>query len=332
MLKDKPETEVLKLGLQRFSTAALPLRDRHEAWLHQDWPSFAPFYRCVPLEPFDVTADRLYLDNLLIIYSKITSQEWARDVSLIKSWSSDSLVVALTIQGEAKGTWGDIDVKTRPGSLHLADLAKNSSHVSSASQTIILIVPRALAASRGLDVAALHGVAIASHTASFLTTHLLSLRSAVPELPRSSGMMLARGVIDLLVLALAGTGRASQALVGRRGLALLARGAIDEGLGSPSLNTARLCRTLAVSRATLYRLFEEEGGVQYYIRRRRLEVARATLEDATSAEPICAIAERFGFSDAAHLSRLFRRQYGMTPSDCRAEAQRIAKQKDVQLR
>ena len=34
------------------------------------------------------------------------------------------------------------------------------------------------------------------------------------------------------------------------------------------------------------------------------------------------IAERLGFSDAAHLSRLFRSRFGLSPSDCRAEARR----------
>lgn len=310
------------LALQRFTTSTLPARDRHEAWLHQDWPSFAPAYRCTPLEPFDVTVDRLRLDSMVLHYSRITAQRWERDASTIRSWSPDSLVVALTLQGEARGTWGDLDVKTGVGSLHLADFAKASAHVSSASRTIALTVPRSVVASRGLDVATLHGVAIASHTATLLTTHLLSLRQAVPELPKGSEAMLARGVLDLLVLALAGAGRASGSAVGSRGLALLARSAIEEALGSPSLSAARLCRMLAISRSTLHRLFEAEGGVQSYIRRRRLEVARQALEDTASRETIRAIAERLGFSDAAHLSRLFRSHHGMTPRDCRAEARR----------
>ena len=68
-------------------------------------------------------------------------------------------------------------------------------------------------------------------------------------------------------------------------------------MGAPSLTIANLCRRLQVSRTTLHRLFEAEGGVQAYIRDRRLEAVRLTLADAANAEPIYALAERLGFSD-----------------------------------
>ena len=68
-----------------------------------------------------------------------------------------------------------------------------------------------------------------------------------------------------------------------------------------------------------HRLFEAEGGVQAYIRERRLEAARLALGDPANGEPIYAIAERLGFSDAAHLSRLFRERFGASPSQFRAQ-------------
>ena len=55
--------------------------------------------------------------------------------------------------------------------------------------------------------------------------------------------------------------------------------------------------------------------MQAYIRGRRLEAVRLALADPAAREPIYTLAERFGFSDAAHLSRLFRARYGLTPSD-----------------
>ena len=83
---------------------------------------------------------------------------------------------------------------------------------------------------------------------------------------------------------------------------------------------ANLCRRLGLSRSSLHRLFEQEGGVQAFIRERRLEAARLALGDPANREPIYAIAERLGFSDAAHLSRLFRERFGQSPSDFRMQS------------
>lgn len=310
------------LSLQAFSTRALPARERHEAWLQRDWPSLAPAYRCKPLEAFDVASERLQLDGITIQFAEVTGQSWVRDASLIKSWTPDALVIALTVQGEARGEWGGVSARTGTGSIQFADFSKTSSHVSSASKTIAIAVPRAIAASRGLAVEALHGVATRSGAGSLLAAHLLALREAAPGIPKSSEQILARGVLDLIVLAAQSAGQASEAAAGARGLSLMARAAIERSLGSPTLGPARLCRSLAISRSTLHRLFEQEGGVQAYIRRRRLEAARVALEETGSDEPIHMIAERLGFSDAAHLSRLFRSRFGLSPSDCRAEARR----------
>ena len=74
--------------------------------------------------------------------------------------------------------------------------------------------------------------------------------------------------------------------------------------------------------AELHRAFQPEGGVEAYIRDRRLAAVHAALGDSTERRPIIELAEAFGFSDGAHLSRLFRSRYGVTPTDHRAGARR----------
>jgi AraC-like DNA-binding protein len=104
---------------------------------------------------------------------------------------------------------------------------------------------------------------------------------------------------------------------GKDGLAAAARAVIDGELGSTGLNATRLCQLLGVSRSTLHRLFEVDGGVQAYVRSRRLEAVRSVLADGGANEPLHLLAERFGFSDSAHLSRLFRSRFEMTPTEFR---------------
>ncbi len=49
----------------------------------------------------------------------------------------------------------------------------------------------------------------------------------------------------------------------------------------------------------------------------RLDRACAALGQLEPPEPISNIAHRLGFGDATHLSRSFRKRYGMSPSEYR---------------
>lgn len=307
--------------LQRFTTNHLPPNDRYEAWLHRGWPSLAPTYLTTPLEPFDTTSDHFSLGSLVIHSAQVTGQQWRRDQAMIRSWNPDALIVAITQAGTARGVFGTRSISTGPGSVHLSDLAQPSLHQSTASRTLLITVPRPVAVATGLDVSALHGAVLHSTAAAMLAPHLLALRDAVPELRAEDAPIAARTVLDLLGLAVAGSAYAEgRARVASRTAGMLARQEIESMLESPSLTVANLQRRLGISRSGLHRLFEEVGGVQAYIRGRRLEAVRRTLADPTSRESIQLLAERFGFSDASHLSRLFRARYGMTAGDYRRDS------------
>lgn len=235
-----------------------------------------------------------------------------------RSFDADALAVAITLEGQMQGVFEGRSIRAGAGTMQIVDMARTSAHFSTASKTIHLIVPRAVAVRRGLDVPGLHGAVLDSGAARLLGAHLLAIRGAAAELPRESEKLLARSVLDLLVLAVTASGwPVSLDGSSRDGLAVAARAAIDRELGSAGLNATRLCQTLGTSRSTLHRLFEADGGVQAYVRNRRLEAVRAALADGGGCEPLHALAERYGFSDSAHLSRLFRSKYEMTPTEFR---------------
>ncbi len=61
--------------------------------------------------------------------------------------------------------------------------------------------------------------------------------------------------------------------------------------------------------------------VAEWIRSRRLERCRRDLADpALDAEPVYAIAARWGLTSAAHFRPVFRAAYGLTPADYRRSA------------
>lgn len=308
------------VAVERYATVDLSPADRHEAWIHRDWPSLAPVYRTIPSEPFDVVSERIQLGHLAITYCGITGQRWERDASMLRSHNPDAMCLAITLAGEARGVMGATPFRTSAGCAQLSDLTQTSVHESTASRTILCVIPRAVAARRGLDVAGLHGLVLRSGASAMLGQHLHNIREGARGLAAADAPLLERTILDLLVLSVGASGREMSLPASGRAAAMLmaAREEIERRLESPSLTIANLCRALGISRTTLHRLFEPEGGAQAYIRIRRLEAAKRLLADPGNIEPIYAVAERLGFSDAAHLSRLFRARYGLTPSDYRA--------------
>ena len=81
-----------------------------------------------------------------------------------------------------------------------------------------------------------------------------------------------------------------------------------------------LCRAVGMSRSSLYRLLEAEGGVTRYIQRQRLLEARANLADPKNRRSISAISEELCFADPSGFGRAFRAMFGHSASEVRSAA------------
>ena len=91
---------------------------------------------------------------------------------------------------------------------------------------------------------------------------------------------------------------------------------VESRLRDPQLSISQICKDVGASRATLFRIFAEHGGIQRYIMKRRLKQA---FDELATADPsygvVRRVGERWGFDDPQHFSRAFRRQFGLPPSD-----------------
>ncbi|MGQ0620096.1 MAG: helix-turn-helix domain-containing protein [Panacagrimonas sp.] len=97
---------------------------------------------------------------------------------------------------------------------------------------------------------------------------------------------------------------------------------IIEHIGDPRLDANDLAAALCMSRRSLYMLFKEYRLTPAkMIHDIRLEQSRQLLGDATQQHrKITDIALDHGFGDYATFSRLFKAQYGLTPSEYRLKA------------
>ena len=99
--------------------------------------------------------------------------------------------------------------------------------------------------------------------------------------------------------------------IGRRNLI---RKYIDTHLEDPNLGPLQICQLFNMSRATLYRMFEPDGGVRRRIQDRRLFSAIWDL--ATSGirrGRLSQVSERWGFSSDANFNRAVKLAFGQPP-------------------
>jgi AraC-like DNA-binding protein len=186
---------------------------------------------------------------------------------------------------------------------------------------LIVMMPKAHLAERGLVIDELMARRLGAQ-GGIARVALETMRSAWRELPgmsddaaRSLGDVITQCVhLSLLDLA----GRAS-APTQREALRERIKQHVMRHLGDPSLSVDRIALALGTSRRQLYNAFSEEpDGIAGFVLARRIEACRAAFADAQLASrSITEIALAFGFSDAAHFSRVFRAHTGVSPSGYR---------------
>lgn len=97
----------------------------------------------------------------------------------------------------------------------------------------------------------------------------------------------------------------------------LAEDFIACNLSDPTLDCGRIAAHCHVTRRYLHAAFSASGrSVGDEIRQARLEQCRVALQcEATQEDSVTEIAFRWGFNNLAHFGRLYKAQYGMSPSE-----------------
>ena len=98
---------------------------------------------------------------------------------------------------------------------------------------------------------------------------------------------------------------------------------VNENLSNPDYNVEQLTEDVGISRAQLHRKMKEITGVSTaeFIRNLRIEQAARLIRE--KKVNVTQVAYSVGFSNQAHFSTVFKRYFGMSPSEY-AEVQRNA--------
>jgi AraC-like DNA-binding protein len=251
-----------------------------------------------------------------------TAQNYNRTARTIARSGVDPFLIQLYTRGGFTGTADGQEMEVKAGDVCVLDMARNLATYSPRSANISLVVPRSLLAPLIKDVDTLHGTVLTPSMpfGGVIADYIRSLRARIENMTFDEANALATSTVSLMATCLSpSAARRKESAPARASASLFEiKRHIEANLSSPDLTVEKLSRHFAISRASLYRLFEPLGGIAKYIRKRRLHRCFVEITSPSkSRKRIGEIAYGFGFTNESDFSRAFRAAYGATPKEAR---------------
>lgn len=246
--------------------------------------------------------------------------------------ADDALMLTLVLGSEVRLMFANGDVEMSPGAgtfaRHDSEDAEADIGMPDGGYLLALRLSRRLLEPLVPDYEGLRRRIIPSgaEAARLLVNYLGALELEPAIASPETGRLVTNHVYDLAALAI-GTSR-ERAEMAARGLAaarlIAIKGYIHDNLPDSSLSAATAAAAQGVTPRYVHMLFESEGTTfsEYVVGQRLSQVHRRLSDPRFAGHSISAIALAAGFGDLSYFNRTFRRRFGMTPSEARAEARR----------
>ncbi|MXN76787.1 helix-turn-helix domain-containing protein [Burkholderia sp. 4701] len=314
-----------------FSLQDYPAAERLEAWRAQYVVS-----EFAPTAPIDPTIDYQFTGYTL---GNISMGKWVyrqpegasiplmyalnRSTPFIRRDGLDNYSFNFRHAGAVHGEIDGRAVSVRPGEVLVVDQARPYHREIQAGDAITLLVARDALPNLPSN---LHGTIFSGNMSQLLEDYLRILIDKIGTLSQSEALHAEEATLSLVKAMLNPFG-ADAANARNELLATLyvkIKEYIRQNLESPDLSPERICKDIGISRSSLYRLFEQDGGVANYIRKRRLlAVHRALMSPGSPRHRIGDLAYRYGFNSNTQLSRAFKQEFGHAPSETRGAAESV---------
>lgn len=306
------------LPFDEFSTERLQPRERFRAWresisvVFDVWPT-----RESGAADFHASLRAYLLDWIIVSEVGFDEQVLVRDRPRLSADGIDHYLVVL----EEPDFTCESPERECAGEVRVLDLARPYMARTGKARGIAILVAREAMRTLLPGDAPLHDRVLGGETATgrLLAEYMRMLLKQTPGVQPAEANPLAHATTAMIAACLHPTAEAIERArdpIDRTQLAR-AKQFIERHLRSRILCPEGISRALRLPRNRLYALFEREGGVSRYIWNRRLTRAYHDLRDPRPRRGIAEVAYRWGFTSAAHFSRVFRKTYGISPSDAR---------------
>ncbi len=306
----------------RFSTRELARSRQLDAW--RDW--YAGSFEVSPLDArdrgFAGQSEAWKLDGMALVSVSAPALRAMRTKSLIRRDPTDHWVITIGKRA-ATGLMLEKDQTLVPaGAPFILSLGEFSANQRDLDDRLQLNIARDRFSALAPALDAARGRTLSTPLGGMLSEYIRLLERQLPGLADEDVRRLPQAVAAMVAACVAPSADRTTAAHAQIGATLKdkARRCIIRNLHSPRLGSNMLCRELGMSRSSLYRLLESEGGVKQYIQHHRLAESFAQLSDPSNSRPIAVIADQLGMLDPSSFSRAFRRQFGISPTDVREAA------------
>lgn len=260
-------------------------------------------------------ADAWLVDNIMLTRAAFAGQAFDRNSKHIKEDVADCLLFQIYLAGELHGEIDGDGVRIRPGDMHIQDFSRPHRARTTQASVLGLVVSHDIVGyDRDRHPAAMH-VPRDGAIGRILQSTIVSAFEQIDTTTKAEAAAIAGGLAGLLrgaLFAPLSTAPPTPGFAAARSRAI--RDFIAQNLRSDKLTASAICSAFGLSRATLYRDFQTDGGVDRYIAGRRLDAALMTLAFTDSPRgAVGRAAEDWGFSSSSHFIREFQKRFGFSP-------------------
>lgn len=268
-------------------------------------------------ERFRYCSESFNVDGLLFSRSTFDECEIVTHRDSRRS-CEDLLFLQLNLQGDQRGQISDEPFVTMPEQVTLQDWSYDCRVRYSTVDLLVLQIPRVrLPAATCLSASRPTLSWSGDSTAGRLLAG--SIRRAwqeLPEMVRADAPFVSEAILGLVGGLIQATLASEMHHSLDAPLVQAMRLFIEERLPDPELSAEHIAVAFGSSRATVYRLFESDGGVQTYIRNRRLaQCYRSLLSNSSGRGVVEAVAKRWGFRSASQFRRVFKKRFGVSAGE-----------------
>jgi len=265
------------------------------------------------------------LGDVLLFETAFDNQQFKRDRKRILTFDNDLLIFQIYTKGSCEINNGNNSFIAQPNAAVILDMGLSIQSDAEYSHVYSLVIPRPLLAKYMPNTNNLNKqLSAPGDTKTLILRQAIeSVLTQLPNIKMSDGPVIGTSLVSLMASLLI-EGLSEQTLTDSAGQAVLDSicDYIEQHLALPDLGPPALLRTFPLSRSSLYRLFQSLGGVDNYIRERRLHRCYLDLKSPEQLHrKVIDIATFWGFSNQSSFSRLFKQRYGVKPSEVRYIAQ-----------
>lgn len=323
-------TEIPSISVTR---GMLPDEEMFWCWRKSILPYFESVPLADPMRPPVVPEFHLFnAGDFLLFDTKFSRQRFVRDADWVRRNDDvEHFAIQYYRSGRNEVENGRATYSAQAGGTYIVNLAYETDAYSADSDVLSVIMPRQILDRHLPQLSRRDGTLFAPGTLTgrMFGDFMESLARNVRSAGREDVPMMTEALFGMLSVLHWGSDPSARET--HQGVFNSVRRYIDANLTEPGLGVASLCARFRMSRATLYRLFNDYGGVREFIQRRRLAAAfKALTAPGNVARGIFDVAMDFGFTSASHFTSRFKTEFGWAPSQVR-DAARVLHERGGEL-